>query len=153
MLPMLALALQAYGAAPEQVPASSAAAMPAADALARYDAIRLALCDDRLDLAKVAAGALASDAGLAGPAVALGAAADVAAARVAFGELSRALVLRLASTASAPRVAVYHCPMWKGYAWWIQPKAGISNPYMGHAMPECGEEMSLKAAAKAAAVP
>jgi hypothetical protein len=149
MLPMIALAVLAHAEAPAPVPASAAANLPVAEALARYDAIRLALCEDRLEEARSAAGGLSSDGGLAAPAAALVAAADMNAARAAFAELSRALVLRLAS-GPAPKVSVYHCPMWEGYAWWVQRKAGIANPYMGHAMPECGEELSLKAAVKAA---
>lgn len=124
------------------------------DFLTRYDTIRVALVADKLDDAEVAARGLATataaDPTLADPATRLGAAPDAKTARIAFGDLSRALVLELAS--GGPKVWVYHCPMWSsGFAWWVQPKAGIANPYMGTSMPECGEEMSLKAAAKAAA--
>jgi DNA-binding GntR family transcriptional regulator len=90
------------------------------------------------------------DPALLAAAQAVTAAADSTTARQAFSELSRLLVLRLATTSGAPRVLAYHCPMWEGYAWWIQLKPGISNPYMGQSMPTCGEETSLKAAIKAA---
>lgn len=128
-----------------------AADLASADAVARYETIRVALLEDRIDDARAAAqGLAAADAGLATQAAAVGGAADDAAARSAFGELSRALVTRISADAAAPKVLAYHCPMASGYAWWIQSKAGIGNPYMGTSMPACGEEKSLKAAVKAA---
>ena len=35
---------------------------------------------------------------------------------------------------------VYECPMAKGYKKWVQVSEGVSNPYMGSAMPQCGVE-------------
>ena len=64
---------------------------------------------------------------------------DLAAARAAFGEVSRLLLL-LAS--SDPRLAeglhVFSCPMVKTFDKWIQPTEALENPYMGPAMPTCG---------------
>jgi hypothetical protein len=131
---------------------TSVAAAP--DVVARYEVIRLALAQDRLDDARSGAGDLAqADVGLRSQAEAVAAAVDAPGARLAFGELSRALVLRLAADASAPKVFAYHCPMASGFPWWLQAKPGIANPYMGTAMPECGEEKSLKGAVKSASQP
>lgn len=154
MIPLLLAFLQVSPvmAAPIAPEAASAAVAP--DTLGRYDAIRAALVVDDLPGTKSAASGLAAaapgDPTLAAAASALGSANDLAAARSAFGELSRLLVTRIAAGHPPPKVFAYHCPMFPGYARWIQSKAGIANPYMGQAMPDCGEEMSLKAAAKEA---
>ena len=67
---------------------------------------------------------------------------DLAAVRLAFGEVSKPLVALLASD---PKAAVdYHtfeCPMAKGYKQWIQPNAELENPYMGQKMLTCGAEV------------
>lgn len=158
---MLALLFAALAHSPAQAatPAATAStpASPAltADVLTRYDAVRGALVSDKLPDLVLAARALAAaapdDGVLAASATSLGAAPDLATARVAFGELSRLLVLRAASTTPPLKVIAYYCPMFDGgFAWWLQPKAGIANPYMGQSMPTCGEELSLKAAQKAA---
>lgn len=125
-----------------------------AEVLADYDVVRTALLKD--DLAGAVAGARAlvarspADAALVTAAAAVGAAPDLLSARNAFGALSQLLIRRLAA-GSGPKVVTYHCPMFEtGFAWWIQPKAGIGNPYMGQSMPSCGEEVSVKAAVKAA---
>lgn len=69
----------------------------------------------------------------------LGKVKDLAAARAAFGELSRQILL-LASI--DPRLAggrhVFACPMVKTFPKWIQPSEALDNPYMGKAMPACG---------------
>ncbi len=64
---------------------------------------------------------------------------DLAAARAAFGEVSRLLLL-LANC--DPRLAegwhVFTCPMTKTFDKWMQPTEGLENPYMGPAMSTCG---------------
>ncbi len=153
---LLLLAELSPAQAAEPVGASVSVAV-APDLLTRYDAIRVALVNDKLDGvtsgARELAAASPGDPSLAAAASALAAAPDLATARVTFGEISRLLVLRFSATTPTPKGVVYFCPMFQGYAWWIQPKSGIANPYMGQSMPECGEEKSLKAAAKAAATP
>ena len=155
LLLSLALADPARAAAPESPPAAPAVAP---EVITRYDAVRVALAGDNLDGARAAARDLATasvnDPVLASAATHLAETTDATAARTAFSEASRVLVTRLATTMPTPKVVVFYCPMWTaGYPWWVQPKSGIVNPYMGAAMPDCGEERSLKAAAKAAAVP
>jgi hypothetical protein len=149
------LALTAPAHATDEPPAKPAAVAPdPARWLAGYDSLRLALAGDDSPAAAAAAQAMATaadgDAELAAAANRAASTTDVAGMRKAFSELSRLVIQRL-SGAGSPRVLVYHCAMYEGFAYWVQPKAGIANPYMGRAMPECGEEVSLKAAAKAAA--
>lgn len=147
----MAASVSRFGQHPSESRRHTANVATLAVAVARYDTVRVALVEDRLDDARAAAAELAkADSGLAPHADAVAGAADAAAARSAFAELSRALVVRLSADASAPKVLAYHCPMAAGYAYWIQSKAGIGNPYMGTSMPACGEERALKAAAKAA---
>ncbi|MES2642461.1 MAG: hypothetical protein V4850_23460 [Myxococcota bacterium] len=117
-----------------------------------YDAVRARLVADDLTGTAAAARALAaSDPALAPPATAVAEAVDLAAMRVAFGELSRAVALGLGSAAPPAKVWAYRCPMVGGYGYWLQTSAGLANPYMGQAMPACGEGVALKAAIKAAA--
>jgi hypothetical protein len=118
-----------------------------------YDVVRLALAEDRTDAARAAAVALAerAPADVAFAARAVAHAEDVRAARLAFGELSRATVLAVAPT--DPDVKVFRCPMADGWPFWLQLEAGIANPYMGTAMPRCGYGTSLRAAARAAVRP
>jgi Cu(I)/Ag(I) efflux system membrane fusion protein len=72
-------------------------------------------------------------------AASMGRAEDLKAARQAFGELSRLLILLAGAD---PRLAegwhVFECPMVETFPKWMQPSAGIDNPYMGQAMPACG---------------
>lgn len=154
---LLLLALYRFTPAQAAEPVGAAVSVAVApDRLGQYDAIRLALVSDQLDATKAAATTLAAastaDPEVAAAASAVAAAPDLAGARAAFGELSRLLLSRLGAQGGGPKVIVYHCPMFAGFAWWVQPKSGIANPYMGQAMPGCGEETSLKAAVKAAAV-
>ncbi len=115
-----------------------------------YDAVRSALVADQPAAVQVAAAALAaSDPAVAALASAVATATELPAQRTAFAELSKAEVLRLAD--AKQKVFVYYCPMAPNYAYWLQAKPGLANPYMGVAMPECGEEVSLKVATKAAA--
>ncbi len=143
--------------APDGSTTTSAAPVPVAvtaDVITRYDAVRTALVADDLATAKTAAQAMATSSPGDSPVLeatnAITAAPDLATARVAYSQLSRLLITRLAATPSAPKALVYFCPMFTGYAYWLQPKAGLANPYMGQTMPGCGEETSLKVALKAA---
>lgn len=142
-------------ASPAPAPASASASPAVTSALlAQYDVLRLALLADKLDASVAAAreivSASAGDSALLTAATAVSAASDLATARTAFGELSRLLIQRLSSTSPAPKALVYYCPMFAGFPYWLQPKAGLANPYMGQSMPACGEETSLKVALKAA---
>jgi Cu(I)/Ag(I) efflux system membrane fusion protein len=63
---------------------------------------------------------------------------DLAPAREAFKLLSNSLVKYLADH-KAPKGAYYkvYCPM--ADATWLQADKKIQNPYLGKAMPDCGE--------------
>ncbi len=69
----------------------------------------------------------------------LAAAPELGAARVAFGDVSRALV---AVAEAEPRLRegwhLFECPMSPGYQKWLQRGASIENPYMGPKMLTCG---------------
>ncbi|MEM7349251.1 MAG: hypothetical protein AAF657_00500 [Acidobacteriota bacterium] len=128
-------------------------------AFGAYENVRQDLAADRLSVLPASASALAGslrlvledqEDSLAGkaPSVILEAAltaeslagsGDLPAARQAFGEVSRLLMV-LAD--GDPRLVegwhVFACPMVKSYAKWMQPTAELENPYMGPAMPKCG---------------
>ena len=58
--------------------------------------------------------------------------------RVAFGNLSQAVVA-LYKKSGSTIFYFYHCPMAKGYQYWLQTKnEDIANPYMGTKMSKCG---------------
>lgn len=143
-------------ASPALDPTAAASASPAVTSalLAQYDVLRIALLADKLDASVAAAreivSASAGDSALLNAATSVSTASDLATARTAFGELSRLLIQRLSTTSPAPKALVYYCPMFAGFPYWLQPKAGLANPYMGQSMPGCGEETSLKVALKAA---
>lgn len=122
--------------------------------LVAYDHVRIALTNDDLPSAKAALTELLptvhTDPVAEKAAGALGGATDLAGARTAFGELSKALIARYATTGAPDGMHVYYCPMTSTFAYWLQPEAGLKNPYMGKAMPDCGEGVGFKAAAKAA---
>lgn len=122
--------------------------------IAHYDAVRIALRNDQLPGARSAAQALSAlqpgDTPVVTAAATITAATELHSARLGFGALSQVLIARLGSASGAPKVWAYFCPMFDGFSWWVQVKPGISNPYMGEAMPACGEETSVKAAVKAA---
>ena len=73
---------------------------------------------------------------------------DLASAREAFGELSRALI---AVAATDHRLVegweAFSCPMTETFPKWIQPEGEIENPYMGQAMPSCGSGADLSVSA------
>jgi hypothetical protein len=77
-------------------------------------------------------------------------AADIAAARLAFGNLSVAFRKVIAATgvpAGYPRpVFAMHCPMFardQGGAVWLQTGEDVRNPYMGSAMLGCFDERKV----------
>ena len=122
--------------------------------IAHYDAVRIALRSDQLPGARSAAQALSAlqpgDTPVVTAAATITAATELHSARLGFGALSQVLIARLGTASAVPKVWAYFCPMFDGFSWWLQVKPGISNPYMGEAMPACGEETSVKAAVKAA---
>jgi Cu(I)/Ag(I) efflux system membrane fusion protein len=64
---------------------------------------------------------------------------DIEAVRLAFGEVSKALVAMLAGNDSLREGQhLFECPMAKGYKKWIQPSDKLENPYMGKKMLTCG---------------
>ncbi|MBP6627859.1 MAG: FixH family protein [Kofleriaceae bacterium] len=77
-------------------------------------------------------------------------AADLDAARLAYGELNRFLV---ALAAADPRLQegwhVFSCPMAKGFKKWIQKSPTLENPYMGQAMSTCGGSVTWGVARRA----
>jgi Cu(I)/Ag(I) efflux system membrane fusion protein len=69
----------------------------------------------------------------------LAAATDLGAAREAFGEVSRyLLVLGAVDQRLAEGWHVFSCPMTPTFERWIQHPAELANPYMGVAMSSCG---------------
>jgi Cu(I)/Ag(I) efflux system membrane fusion protein len=112
-----------------------------------YLEIHAQLMADKIDGIKTSAGALASRAEGMGPsgaamvkaAKAVGASADIKAARDAFGPLSDAVVA--AAKAEGYKdlgdVKLAYCPMVQKS--WLQKGDQIQNPYYGQAMSSCGE--------------
>jgi hypothetical protein len=138
------------------LPAESAARID--DTVAAYDVVRGALAEDRGDV-RIPATKLADAARLASESAPdgvrkaleeLSSAAkrlarldgtDLSAARESFGDVSRALISVLSSEPSLQQGRhVYECPMARGYTKWVQVSEGVSNPYMGSKMLQCGTE-------------
>jgi membrane fusion protein, copper/silver efflux system len=118
-----------------------------AELLAAYEHVRDRLAADDAPGVATPARALeaaaqaAQLASLARHAAALAATSDLAAARDAFGEVSRDVVSLLAADQSLARgYHVFECPMVKGYRKWVQPSEEMANPYMGPKMLACGGE-------------
>jgi hypothetical protein len=115
--------------------------------VASYSDIHGRLFRDNMDGVKASAAAIEQQAagmGEVGAAIAkaaksMEAAADLKAARDAFGPLSDAVIA--AGTAEGwkdtPDLRVAYCPMAKKS--WLQKDGTIRNPYYGPAMPTCGE--------------
>ena len=127
-------------------------------ALGAYENVRAALADDDLAAAKTHAGTLAAaktdaagDAalktqlsGLSAAAAKLSKAPDIAAARLAFGDASKALITAVATRpALAEGLHAFVCPMAKGYKKWVEPRTDFRNPYMGKRMLKCGGATKL----------
>jgi hypothetical protein len=112
-----------------------------------YLEIHAALAADKMDGIQPAAKAIADIAGRMGPdgaaivtaAKPLQSAADVKAARAAFGDLSDAVIAAAKADGwkDLPDAKVAYCPMVKKS--WVQTDAKIKNPYYGTAMSTCGE--------------
>ncbi|MGB5366286.1 MAG: hypothetical protein WBN15_04845 [Polyangiales bacterium] len=141
---------------PSTLPAETSARID--EAVTAYDVVRGALADDRGDV-KTSATELADAARLAAasapdnvrrPLEELSSAAqrlaglesaDLSEARKAFGDVSQALIAVLSAEPSLQQGRhVYECPMAKGYKKWVQVSEGVSNPYMGTDMLQCGTE-------------
>jgi hypothetical protein len=134
---------------------ASAATALAADTinavLTPYFRIQSALVDDRVDTIKDDALLVAQEAGNLGAsgkpiesaATALSQAAEIGAAREAFGRLSDAVIAYADSTKTSPGadVATVYCPMVKKS--WLQKNGDVKNPYFGKAMPNCGEKKKV----------
>ncbi len=135
-------------------PAAGLVAVPVAPWLSGYESLRLSLvADDAVGAAQAGRALVAATTADAELSLAAGRVADASTdvlRRVEFAALSRLVVLRLVADSDAPKVVAYHCGMTDGFAYWVQLQPGLGNPYMGVAMPACGEQVSLKAAAKAA---
>jgi hypothetical protein len=111
-----------------------------------YVRVQSALAADKIDGVKADAAAIAAAAGTLGePAKAIAAAAsrlEAAAtlkdARVAFGEVSDALLAYAKATGSTmpPGVKMAYCPM--ANKSWLQKGDKIQNPYYGSEMLDCG---------------
>jgi len=133
----------------------SAATVLAADTigavLTPYFRIQTALVDDRIDTIKNDALLVAQEAGNLGApgksieeaATALSQAAEIGAAREAFGRLSDAVIAYADGTKTSPGadVARVYCPMVKKS--WLQKDGAVKNPYFGKAMPDCGEKKKV----------
>ena len=143
----LAIGLLLLGGAASAAPTTAAAGLdPAIDA---YVAVHAGLFADDLSAAQAAAGKLAATAtdhaDLARAAGAIAGAKDVAAARAAFGDASKALITLIAAhPEAATGVFAFKCPMAKGYQKWVQRVDTLQNPYMGQRMPSCGTHTPLE---------
>jgi hypothetical protein len=112
-----------------------------------YLKVHAALAHDKIEDAKAPAAALAEAAkglgtdgeALRAAAGKVAAAADLKAAREAFGPLSDELIKRANAEGwkAAPDAKIAYCPM-AGRSW-IQKGDTIANPYYGSAMLTCGE--------------
>ncbi len=131
---------------------------PTAPLVAAYDDVRAALADDDLARAQAAARRYAATLAAEAPSVpeqaavtrltagldALAAAADLDAARRAFGTTSEGfLQLVTARPSLKDGLYAFHCPMAPAYPRWVQREKAMKNPYMGRAMLECGAEVEL----------
>jgi hypothetical protein len=128
---------------------AAATAVSAADipgpVLDPYLQVQTALAADSLSGAQTAAKALSAQAAKLGPALKtvlapadkLAAAADIKAARTAFGELSDAMIGIAGAGTGGKGVRVAYCPMVKKS--WLQKDGEIANPYYGSSMLRCGE--------------
>lgn len=111
-----------------------------------YLEIQVKLAADKIDGVKPAAqeiGDQAARMGTAGEAIVKSAkavenAADLKATRLAFGDLSDAVIAagKAEGWKDVPAVKIAYCPMAKKS--WVQTEAEIRNPYYGSAMLTCG---------------
>lgn len=111
-----------------------------------YEGVRAKLAGDDLEGAKAAAVELAkvAEGAMQNGAKAIGQAVDMAAARLAFGETSKAYIELLAKSPElAAGTFVFRCPMTETYQKWVQLADGVNNPYKGKEMLECGGKTDL----------
>jgi protein SCO1 len=139
-------------------PLPERALAPSRDLLTAYESMRAAFASDDLAGAKSHAAAIAdaatkasAEAGagrqglldLAASARAVGAAADVDAARLAFGQLSKGVIALLVGE---PKLRegrfLFLCPMASGYKKWVQTSPTLNNPYWGKRMLTCGDKLN-----------
>ncbi|MBM4343924.1 MAG: DUF3347 domain-containing protein [Deltaproteobacteria bacterium] len=153
---------------PDPAPGSSTPAAIVADTpkakalvegLTAYAAVRKALAGDDLPGAKAAAPAAAAKVAgmkathaekapeidsMAAAAHKVAASADIATARMAFGEFSRTLIGFVAADKGvAGGVVCYRCPMAKTYQKWLQLGDEMGNPYWGAEMLKCGSKVPV----------
>jgi len=141
----LGLLLVGAGAASAAPTAAKGGLDPVIDG---YLAVHVGLFKDDLAAAKKAGATLAKTAkghaDVARAATAIAEAEDIAAARAAFGDASKALITLVAADPDvASAVRAFKCPMVKGYQKWIQRAEKLQNPYMGKRMPSCGTHAEL----------
>jgi hypothetical protein len=122
--------------------------------LAHYFPISKTLAEDKTDGVKEQAEKLqkSEDKAIAKAAEALAKASDLAGARKAFMDVSKA-VLAAVETASKkgeklPTLYVFECPMAKPYGKWAQDVKEIANPYHGSKMLKCGKLVGTTADGK-----
>jgi Cu(I)/Ag(I) efflux system membrane fusion protein len=137
------------------VMAAAASRVEASDSLAAivdsYLQIQAQLAADKVEGTREPARAIAAQAATMGPggaalvkaANAVGAAADLEAARAAFGPLSDAVLEagKAAGWKGVEGVRLAYCPMVKRS--WLQKGEQIRNPYYGSQMLACGEFKEL----------
>jgi hypothetical protein len=118
--------------------------------VAAYLTVTSALAADKFDpdVKKTAAKLRTSaDPETAKAAGAVEAAPDIAAARKAFGDLSKAVIARVEAKKLAPGATLYEieCPMAKPYGRWLSATDQVLNPYWGKQMLTCGEKVATLA--------
>lgn len=136
-------------------PATRAKA-PKQDLTSQYEVVRKALAADDLKATLAGAKALGAWAAtmktspqaktyteIAAAAKKLAATKDFAAARLAFGDLSKHTITLLTATKQTKGLTAYSCPMAKGYKKWLQADNDMANPYMGKRMLKCGGKTAL----------
>lgn len=160
--PAAASPTAAEPAAPPQQLADSPRTQKVIEVISAYATVRAALAADNLSEAKAKAPALASAAKAAVPvwagtttgdqlaplataAEAVATAADIRAARFAFGDASKALITAIAPEPSLQvGLVAYRCPMAKTYQKWLQTGDAMGNPYWGAEMLTCGAKVPIK---------
>jgi hypothetical protein len=115
----------------------------AADDLAGAKAQATAIADAATKASADAGAASKGLLDLAASARAVGSAADIAAARLSFGELSKNVVALIVGTPGLRNGRhLFLCPMATGYQKWVQTSATLENPYWGKRMLTCGKELT-----------
>lgn len=144
---------------PAAVVADTPKAKALVEALNGYAAVRKALAADDLAAAKAAAPTAAGKVAgmkaehadkaadvdsMAAAANKVASSADIATARMAFGEFSRTLIGFVAADKGvAGGVVCYRCPMAKTYQKWLQLGDEMGNPYWGAEMLKCGSKVPV----------